>query len=47
MLRGCVQAGLVEGEKIFADSTLIDADASLRSLVDRDSPAATQQTARQ
>ena len=40
VLRRCVEAGLVKGERIFADSTLIDADASVRSLVDRDSPAA-------
>ena len=38
---------MVEGERIFADSTLIDADASVRSLVDRDSPAAPKHTPQQ
>ena len=47
VLRRCVEAGLVEGERIFADSTLIDADASVRSLVDRDSPAAPKHTPQQ
>lgn len=31
----CVKAGLVKGEKLFADSTLIKANASLRSIVPR------------
>jgi transposase len=31
----CVEAGLVEGEKIFCDSSLIQADASNASVVDR------------
>ena len=30
----CVEAGLVDGEKLFVDSSLIDADASNNSLVD-------------
>ena len=30
----CVEAGLVDGEKIFMDSSLIDADASNNSVVD-------------
>lgn len=33
ILEQCVQAGLVSGEKVFADSTIIRADASLKSLV--------------
>ena len=31
----CVEAGLVDGSKIFIDSSLIDADASNNSVVDR------------
>ena len=31
----CVQAGLVRGEKVFADSTIIKANASLQSMRDR------------
>jgi transposase len=31
----CVEAGLVDGSKIFLDSSLIDADASNNSVVDR------------
>ena len=30
----CVEAGLVDGSKIFVDSSLIDADASNNSVVD-------------
>ena len=30
----CVEAGLVDGEKLFVDSSLIDADASNNSVVD-------------
>ena len=30
----CVQAGLVDGEKLFVDASLIDADASNNSIVD-------------
>ena len=37
VLKRCVEAGLVEGDKLFADSTLTDANASVQSLVDRDS----------
>ena len=33
----CVEAGLVDGSKIFVDSSLIDADASNNSVVDRQS----------
>ena len=33
----CVEAGLVDGRKIFVDSSLIDADASNNSVVDRQS----------
>ena len=33
ILEQCVKAGLVRGEKVFADSTYIRADASLKSLV--------------
>ncbi len=33
ILEQCVKAGLVSGEKVFADSTYIHADASLKSLV--------------
>jgi hypothetical protein len=32
----CVEAGLVDGEKIFCDSSLIDADASNNSVVNRE-----------
>jgi transposase len=32
ILEQCVKAGLVNGEKVFADSTIIRADASLKSL---------------
>lgn len=31
----CVEAGLVEGGKIFCDASLVDADASLNSVMDR------------
>ncbi len=33
----CVEAGLVDGSKIFVDSSLIDADASNNSVVDKQS----------
>ena len=33
----CVEAGLVDGEKIFCDSSLIDADASNNSVINRES----------
>lgn len=33
VVRLCMEAGLIKGEKIFADSTLIDANASLKSIV--------------
>ena len=33
----CVEAGLVDGEKIFCDSSLIDADTSNNSVVNRES----------
>jgi transposase len=33
----CVQAGLVDGRKIFMDSSLVEADASLNSVVDTQS----------
>lgn len=33
ILEQCVKAGLVSGEKVFADSTIIRANASLKSLV--------------
>lgn len=32
VLRLCMEVGLIKGEKIFADSTLIDANASLKSI---------------
>jgi IS5 family transposase len=32
----CVEAGLVEGSKIFCDSSLVDADAAGNSVVDRE-----------
>jgi len=35
VLQKCVEAGLVRGEKVFADSTFIKANASLKSLVPR------------
>jgi len=35
ILELCVKAGLVSGEKVFADSTLIRANASLKSVVPR------------
>ena len=35
ILQKCVEAGLVGGEKVFADSTFIKANASLKSLVTR------------
>lgn len=35
ILKQCVKAGLVQGEKVFADSTYIKADASLKSLAFR------------
>lgn len=42
MLRLCVDAGLVTGEKVFADATLIDANASLKSITPRaDAPTPT------
>ena len=34
VVRQCVEAGLVKGEKIFVDSSLVDANASLDSMVD-------------
>jgi transposase len=34
VVRQCVEAGLVDGRKIFVDSSLIDADASQDSVVD-------------
>jgi transposase len=37
ILDQCVKAGLVRGEKVFADSTYIRADAAMKSLVARDS----------
>jgi transposase len=37
MVWGCVEAGLVDGNKLFVDSSLIDADASNNSVVDRQS----------
>ena len=33
----CVEAGLVDGDKLFVDTSLIDADASNNSVVDRQS----------
>ncbi len=30
----CVQSGLVDGSKLFCDSSLIDADASCNSVID-------------
>jgi transposase len=33
----CVQAGLVDGRKIFMDSSLVEADASLNSVIDTQS----------
>jgi transposase len=36
ILEQCVKAGLVNGEKVFADSTYIRADASMQSLVARE-----------
>ena len=33
----CVEAGLVDGSKIFVDSSLVDADASKKSVVDTQS----------
>jgi len=35
VLDRCLQAGLIGGERLFADSTLVDANASMQSLVDR------------
>lgn len=32
----CLESGLVEGKKLFCDSSLVDADASLNSVVDRE-----------
>lgn len=37
ILRQCVKAGLVDGAKIFVDSSLVDADASNNSVVQTDS----------
>lgn len=34
----CVEAGLVDGDKLFMDSTLADANASMDSVVDKESP---------
>ena len=34
IVRQCVEAGLVDGRKIFVDSSLIDADASKNSVID-------------
>ncbi len=36
VLQLCLQAGLVSGEKLFADSTLVDANASIQSLAARE-----------
>jgi len=36
ILEICIEKGLVCGEKIFVDATLVDANASLKSLVSRD-----------
>ncbi len=36
VLKLCLEAGLLQGEKIFADSTLVVANASLKSLVSRE-----------
>jgi len=33
----CVESGLVNGDKLFMDSTLVDANASIDSVVDRES----------
>lgn len=35
----CVDAGLVSGDKLFVDSSLVDADASNKSVIDRQSLA--------
>ncbi len=37
MLRQCEEAGLVDGSKIFMDSSLVEADASNNSVVDTQS----------
>jgi len=34
----CVECGLVDGDKLFVDSTLVDANASIDSVVDKESP---------
>ena len=39
VVRQCVEAGLVDGTKIFVDSSLVDADASTDSIVDTGSLA--------
>lgn len=36
VIQACVAAGLVEGKKVFIDASLIDANASVDSLVDTD-----------
>jgi Transposase domain (DUF772) len=45
----CVEAGLVEGSKIHVDSSLVDADASLRSVkaLEPEVTAAIERTARE
>jgi len=34
----CMEAGLVDGDKLFMDSTLVDANASIDSVIDTESP---------
>jgi transposase len=38
IVKQCVEAGLVDGNKLFVDSTLVDANASRDSVVDKESP---------
>lgn len=47
VLSKCVKAGLVKGEKVFADSTLINANASLKSIVSKSEAREVQYTPRE
>lgn len=38
IVKQCVEAGLVDGDKLFVDSTLVDANASRDSVIDKESP---------
>jgi transposase len=37
IVKQCVESGLVDGDKLFMDSTLVDANASIDSVVDKES----------